>query len=271
MAPLADCGRIGLGCPRPPRGCAESVLRAPETAVAVSRRGALDGSCGRDGCGLRLVQERRHRIPLGCAGRLADREVQQQAVAVLHQGMAHKRQPGFLARPLAQQMRLGVRGAGVRLVASALSAEIHGRVARIVVRGRRRSLLGAKAPGLAAASIRVPSTLKCSSDSSPSSSAAQTTSSNRAWPASCASSRCRFLVKTVASKLRSIRSMSRNQRQGRLYPAPRRRRARCAPSRGRSGARPSAASPAAPRPGLPTPTGGRRSATTVPGPHRPLP
>ena len=30
---------MGLGCLRPPRGCAESVLRAPETAVAVPRRG----------------------------------------------------------------------------------------------------------------------------------------------------------------------------------------------------------------------------------------
>ena len=152
--------------------------------------------------------------------------------------MAQERQPGFLPRPLAQQACLGIRGAGVRLVAPALPPKVHRRVARIVVQRWRRSLLGPEAPGLAAASIRVPSTLKCSSDSSPSSSAAHTTSSNRVRPASWASSRCRFLVKTVALKLRSIRSMSRNQRQGRLYPVPRRRRARYAPSRGRSGASP---------------------------------
>ena len=39
-----------------------------------------------------------------------------------------------------------------------------------------------------------------------------TTSSNRARPTSWSISRGRFLVKTVASKLRSISSMSRNQR-----------------------------------------------------------
>ena len=88
-------------------------------------------------------------------------------------------------------------------------------VAGIVVRGRVRRLLpGPEAPGLATASLsRAASTLKCASDSSPFWWAAHTTSSNRARPASCASSRCRFLVKTVVSKLRSSRSMSRHQRQ----------------------------------------------------------
>ena len=59
---------------------------------------------------------------------------------------------------------------------------IHRRIARIVVRGgRRRFILGPEVPGLAAASIRVPSTLKYSSDSSPPS-VAHTTSSHRARP-----------------------------------------------------------------------------------------
>ena len=75
-------------------------------------------------------------------------------------------------------------------------------VAGIVVRGRvRRLLLGPEAPGLATASLRVPSILKCASDSRSPWSAAHTALSNRARPASCTSSRCRFLVKTVASKV----------------------------------------------------------------------
>ena len=72
--------------------------------------------------------------------------------------MAQKRHAGFLARPLAQQARLGIRGAGMGRVAPALPPKVHRRVARIVVRGRRCALLGPEAPGLAAASIRVPST-----------------------------------------------------------------------------------------------------------------
>ena len=62
----------------------------------------------------------------------------------------------------------------------------------------------------AGASIRVPSTLKHLPKSSPSSSAAHTTSLNKVWPASCARSRGRFLVKTVVSKLCSIRSNAKN-------------------------------------------------------------
>ena len=51
--------------------------------------------------------------------------------------MARERHAGFLARSLAQQARLGIRGAGMRLVAAAFSSEVHRRVARIVVRGGR--------------------------------------------------------------------------------------------------------------------------------------
>ena len=52
-------------------------------------------------------------------------------------------------------------------------------------------------------------------DSKLSASASHTTSLIRARPASCASSRYQFLVK--ASKPRSLRPMSRNRRNGRLY------------------------------------------------------
>ena len=73
----------------------------------------------------------------------------------------------------------------------------------------RSSSLRLKLLMLAAASISVPSTLKCSSDKSPCRSAFHTTSSNSAWPILCSSNRCRFFVDTVGSKLRTeYREMS---------------------------------------------------------------
>ena len=65
---------------------------------------------------------------------------------------------------------------------------------------------------LAAVSISVPSTLKCSSESSHWQSASHTTSSNSAWPILCSNSLRRFFASTVGSKLRSIKFMSKNQR-----------------------------------------------------------
>ena len=71
------------------------------------------------------------------------------------------------------------------------------------------------APRRAAAPIRIPSTRKCPSDSKLSASVPHTTSSNRVHPASRASRRYRFQVKTLALKLRSSRSMSGHQRKNR--------------------------------------------------------
>ncbi|MYC61437.1 MAG: hypothetical protein F4Y08_16355 [Caldilineaceae bacterium SB0662_bin_9] len=89
-------------------------------------------------------------------------------------------------------------------VAPALPAGIHARVVGIiVVRRQERFILGTKAPGLAAAPIRVPSTLKCSSDSKLSASAPHTTSSTRARPASCASSHYRLLAHGAGANMTS--------------------------------------------------------------------
>ena len=90
--------------------------------------------------------------------------------------MAQKRHSGFLARPLAQQARLGVRGVGIGLVAPAFSPEAPDGLPGSSSVGGDGSSLGRKLLRLAAASIRVPSTLKCSFDSSLSPSAAHTTS-----------------------------------------------------------------------------------------------
>ena len=57
--------------------------------------------------------------------------------------MVQEGHPDFLLLPLVQQALLGIRGAGVGLVAPALPAEVHRRVVRILV--RRRSLLGPEA------------------------------------------------------------------------------------------------------------------------------
>src|SRR3712207_3310700 len=60
------------------------------------------------------------------------------------------------------------------------------------------SSLGRKLLRLAAASISVPSTVKCASLSKPNRSAASTTSSKNRWATSCRSSRRRFLAKVLA-------------------------------------------------------------------------
>ena len=77
------------------------------------------------------------RVQLGCSPGRAGRETDVEVALCPHQGMAQKIQFGFLANALVQQTRLGIRGAGVRFVAPALPPEVHRRIARIVVRGRR--------------------------------------------------------------------------------------------------------------------------------------
>ncbi len=114
-----------------------------------------------------------------------------------------------------------------------------------------------------AASISVPSTVKCSSGSRLRRSAARTTSSNSCWPTWCSSSRSRFFVNTVASKLRTISCMPKNQRNSRLS-SNSSQKARSSPRTTPSAATPSAGAPAestaAPRPHTP----GRTRATAGP-------
>src|SRR6266508_520084 len=82
---------------------------------------------------LGALDQLRHRIPFGCTGGLRDLEIDQHAVAIFHQSVAHKHQLGFLALALAQQAGLRIRGALVRRVGALLTVEVHRRVARIII------------------------------------------------------------------------------------------------------------------------------------------
>ena len=65
--------------------------------------------------GARLDHVQR-RDPLGVAVGWCQAGVDHQAVAVLHQGMAHEAELRFLAGPFAIERRLGIRGRGVRVI-----------------------------------------------------------------------------------------------------------------------------------------------------------
>ena len=101
------------------------------------------------------VHEFQHRIPRGRAGGRADCEVPQQAVVIPVRAWPRKVSRASLPCPLRSRRASGVRGAGMGLIAPTLPPEVHGRIAQIVVRRRRRSLLGRKPLRLAATSIRV--------------------------------------------------------------------------------------------------------------------
>ena len=62
---------------------------------------------------------------LGLAVRLRHATVDDQPVAVLHEGVAHEAELGFPASTFAVEPRRGIRGALVRVVGQALAMEIH--------------------------------------------------------------------------------------------------------------------------------------------------
>lgn len=92
----------------------------------------------------RLPEQLRRHIPLGRAARFGHLEVDQQSVAILHQGMAHEGQFRFLPFALLEQPRLGIGRALMRLVRPLLLVEVDRRVAgivrRLVARGRIAAL-----------------------------------------------------------------------------------------------------------------------------------
>jgi hypothetical protein len=101
-------------------------------------------------------------VPRGAGRHRADH----QPVAVLHQRMAHEREPRLLARSLAEQPGVGIGGRGVRVVAAALAVKIALAVAARAGGGSSEPCFGRKLFTLAHASNSVPSTEKCSLDSS---------------------------------------------------------------------------------------------------------
>ena len=94
----------------------------------------------------RLVHQIWHGVSFSGAGRLAQLKVHHEAVAVLHQRVTCVRQTGFFAFAFPGHARLGISRALVRLIRAPLTAEVDGRIARIV--GwlvRRRLVLGSEA------------------------------------------------------------------------------------------------------------------------------
>lgn len=83
--------------------------------------------------GLHLAQ-RRHRLRFG--DRIMDREVGAQAVAVFHQDVPAKTQPGFFAVGLSIQHAFRIGRTPVRGVATRLAAEVDRRIAEVFLLGR---------------------------------------------------------------------------------------------------------------------------------------
>src|SRR5215471_12668934 len=158
------------------------------------------------------------RLPLRSSGGLADFEIDQKPVSVLHQRMRPVTQLGLFARPLAGQQTLGV---GLRLmgvVTALLSVKVHPTVARISLIFVPRSIFPLRAKALETCprlnqgpvhrEMIVAHQLGFSRLSD--------YGVEKQSPHFCSISRSRFLLNTVASKLSSSSSMSKNQRNSKL-------------------------------------------------------
>ena len=75
------------------------------------------------------IEQALGRFPLSAARSLTDFQIDQQPVAVLHQGMRSITQRGLLARPLAHQPTVGVGGGLMGVVATFLAMKIYPAVA----------------------------------------------------------------------------------------------------------------------------------------------
>ena len=205
-----------------------------EEHLTIVRRGllALEGSVGHDRPDPVVTEElfRSFHSLKGISGMVEHREsdlafresvgfgdpqIDQQSVPVVHQRMLGVREPGWLSVALLRQLRFGIRGRLVRLVASLLAVEIHRRIAWIV----RRSLLGTlrletllRGPRIDQRSIDV----KCSPDSRRAARACVTTLAKNWRATSCSISRARFSENVLWSNDSSIMLMFRNQRNNRL-------------------------------------------------------
>jgi hypothetical protein len=102
------------------------------------------------------------RAPLRVAVRWLDLKVDQQEIAVLGQRVGRVVKLGLFALTLARQQRLRVSGRLMSFVRAAFAREVHGRIARIIVRPIARFLAFAlEALSEAQSSSRVPSTVYC--------------------------------------------------------------------------------------------------------------
>ena len=126
-----------------------------------------------------LLHHRQLGLGFGTAVGLGHATVNRDAVAVLHQHVPGVAQLGFLARTLARQPRFGVGGRLMRGIAAPLAMEV-----TVGLPGSSGGCwsdpsLGLKLLWLAHASIKVPSTVKCSVESRSRPRACSSTSANR--------------------------------------------------------------------------------------------
>jgi hypothetical protein len=132
-----------------------------------------------------------------------------QTIAVFHQRMAHSAKLGLAALRLAIQAAVRIGGAGMRIVAALLVVEVRP-VAGV------RSIFGLEALTEAHASISVPSTEKCSSDSSGSTRRWFSKVCMNRWSTSPSCNRSRFLLKVVGTQTGASGDKPTNQRNSRL-------------------------------------------------------
>src|SRR5215471_17126677 len=153
--------------------------------------------------------------------------VDYQAVAVLGHHVAQIGQLGFFTLGLLVQARVRIRGRLMRFILEFLTVEVYLGIAGVARRGggrgRRRGgrrggvlLLLLKLLIPAQASIKVASTVKCSSESRSCSRASWATCWKKASATSCFNKRSRFLAYTVASHTGSSRFKPTNHRKSML-------------------------------------------------------
>src|SRR5262245_57258757 len=90
---------------------------------------------------LRVVEQLRHDVSLSGACSLGQLEVDEETMAVLHQGVAHVGQLRLEAAPLLGQTCLRIGRTLVCGVRTLLTAEVDRRIARVIGRGVRRWLV----------------------------------------------------------------------------------------------------------------------------------
>src|SRR6266849_3062145 len=123
---------------------------------------------------------------------------------------------GLLARALLGQLGLSISCRLMGGVGTALTAEVHGRIARSSGGSLGPASLRLKLLSEAYASTSAPSTVKCSSESSFSLAARATTARKNSPAIACSSSRARLREKVEWSKPTSFTARSRNQRNKKL-------------------------------------------------------
>src|SRR5215213_534430 len=167
-----------------------------------------------------LCQHQQRRFSFRSAAGTSQQRIHHQAVAILHQHVALKREFRFAALGLLKQSEIRVGGRFMRFIRAFLPMEVHRRIARSSGLSSLPcfdSSLGRKLFRLAQPSTIVPSTVKCSSDNNSFSRAKSSTAAKNSSAISPRSKRSRFVLKVVAFQTSSSMFSPTNQRNNMLY------------------------------------------------------